>query len=325
MSHVEFRSIVVGMVALCGLHPAVSLAQSYPARPIRMIVPLAAGGGTDIVARTMAQKTGEQFSQSVLVDNKPGGGTVIGAELAAKSAPDGYTLYVSSPTIVINHGLHAKLPYDAIRDFAPISQWVSFSNLLVVHPSLPVNSVRELIAFSKTRPGQINYASSGNGATTHLGMELLKVMAGIDLVHLPYKGSAPAMLDLLSGRVSLMLDAGVTATPQIKTGKLRALAVTGATRSAINPDLPTIAESGVPGYDSSVWIGVFAPTGTPRDIIDRLHATMTRILKMPDVRERLLGQEMEPVGSSPEQFSELVRSDLDKWLKVIKTANVRLD
>ena len=156
-------------------------------------------------------------------------------------------------------------------------------------------------------------------------MELLKVMAGIDLVHLPYKGSAPAMLDLLSGRVSLMLDAGVTATPQIKTGKLRALAVTGATRSAINPDLPTIAESGVPGYDSSVWIGVFAPTGTPRDIIDRLHATMTRILKMPDVRERLLGQEMEPVGSSPEQFSELVRSDLDKWLKVIKTANVRLD
>jgi tripartite-type tricarboxylate transporter receptor subunit TctC len=264
------------------------------------------------------------FSQSVVVDNRPGGGTIIGAEMAAKSPPDGYTLYVSSPTIVINHGLHAKLPYDAIRDFSPVSQWVSFANLLVVHPSLPVNSVRELIAYAKARPGQINYASSGNGATTHLGMELLKTMAGIDLVHLPYKGSAPAMSDLLGGRVSLMLDAGATSTPQVKAGKLRALAVTGATRSPLNPDLPTIAET-VPGYDSSVWIGMFVPAGTPRDIIDRLYSTISTILKMPDVRERLLAQEMEPVGSTPEQFTTVVRQDLEKWRTVIKAANVRVD
>ncbi len=273
----------------------------------------------------MAQKMGEQLGQSVVVENRPGGGTVIGADIAAKSPPDGYTLYVSSPTIVINHGLHAKLPYDAIRDFAPISQWVTFSNILVVHPSLPVASVRELIAYAKARPGQLSYASSGNGATTHLGMELLKTMAGIDLVHLPYKGSAPAMTDLLGGRVSVMLDAGVTSTPQVKSGKLRALAVTGATRSPLNPDLPTIAEAGVPGYDSSVWIGVFAPAGTPKDLLDRVYQTNAAILKMPDARERLLGQEMEPVGSTPEQFSAVVRSDLDKWLRVIKAANVRVD
>ena len=300
-------------------------AQAWPAKPIRMIVPLAAGGGTDLVARAMAQKMGEQLGQSVVVENRPGGGTVIGAEMAAKSPPDGYTLYVTSPTIVINHGLRATLPYDAIRDFAPISLWVRFSNILVVHPSLPVNSVKELIAYAKARPGQINYASSGNGATTHLGMELLKTMAGIDLVHLPYKGSAPAMTDLLGGRVSLMLDAGITSTPHIKSGKLRALGVTGATRSPVNPELPTIAEAGVPGYDSSVWIGVLAPAGTPKDIVDRVSQSNAAILKMPDVRERMLAQEMEPVASTPEQFAAVMKSDLDKWKAVIKAANVKVD
>ena len=319
------RRLVIGAAALCGLAPLGALAQAYPSKPIRMIVPLAAGGGTDIVSRAMAQKMGDLLGQSVVVDNKPGGGTIIGAELAAKSAPDGYTIYISSPTIVINHGLHAKLPYDALRDFVAISQWVTFSNLLVVHPSLPVNSVKELIAYAKARPGQINYGSSGNGATTHLGMELLKVMAGIDLVHFPYKGSAPAMTDLLSGRMSVMFDAGVTSSPHIKAGKLRALAVSGATRSSLTPDLPTIAESGVPGYDSSVWIGMFAPAGTSKEIVDRLYNTVSRILKMPDVRERLLGQEMEVVGSSPEQFAAVVKSELEKWNKVIKIANVRAD
>ena len=300
-------------------------AQAWPAKPVRMIVPLAAGGGTDLVARAMAQKMGEQLGQSIVVDNRPGGGTVIGAEMAAKSPPDGYTLYVTSPTIVINHGLRATLPYDAIRDFAPISLWVRFSNILVVHPSLPVTSVKELIAYAKARPGQINYASSGNGATTHLGMELLKTMAGIDLVHLPYKGSAPAMTDLLGGRVSLVLDAGITSTPHIKSGKLRALGVTGATRSPVNPELPTIAEAGVPGYDSSVWIGVLAPAGTPKDIVDRVSQLNAAILKMPDVRERMLAQEMEPVGSTPEQFATVMRTDLEKWKAVIKAANVKVD
>ena len=323
MSSRRFRKIVAFSALMCSA--TLAWAQAYPSKPIRMIVPLAAGGGTDIVARTMAQKMGELLLQPIVVDNRPGGGTVIGAELAAKSAPDGYTLYVSSPTIVINHGLHAKLPYDAIRDFVPISQWVSFSNMLVVHPSLPVHSVGELISHAKARPGQINYASAGNGSTTHLGMELLKAMAGIDLVHLPYKGSTPAMADLLGGRVSLMLDAAVTSMPHVKSGKLRALAVSGTTRSRVNPDLPTIAEAGLPGYDSSVWIGLFVPAATPKAIVDQLHAASSKTLQMADVRERLLGQEMEPVGSSPEQFAQLVRNDLAKWLKVIKTANVRLD
>ena len=323
MSSRRFRKIVALSALMCSA--TLAWAQAYPSKPIRMIVPLAAGGGTDIVARTMAQKMGELLLQPIVVDNRPGGGTVIGAELAAKSAPDGYTLYVSSPTIVINHGLHAKLPYDAIRDFVPISQWVSFSNMLVVHPSLPVHSVGELISHAKARPGQINYASAGNGSTTHLGMELLKAMAGIDLVHLPYKGSTPAMADLLGGRVSLMLDAAVTSMPHVKSGKLRALAVSGTTRSRVNPDLPTIAEAGLPGYDSSVWIGLFVPAATPKAIVDQLHAASSKTLQMADVRERLLGQEMEPVGSSPEQFAQLVRNDLAKWLKVIKTANVRLD
>ena len=316
---------VLSLLCVVAIGSAAAHAQSYPAKPIRMIVPLAAGGGTDLVARTMAQKMGELLSQPVVVDNRPGGGTIIGAELAAKSAPDGYTLYVSSPTIVINHGLHAKLPYDAIRDFTPVSQWVSFANVLVVHPSLPVHSVRELIDYAKARPGQINYGSAGNGSTTHLGMELLKTMAGIDLLHVPYKGSTPAMADLLGGRVSLMLDAAITSMPHVKNGKLRALAVSGTARSRLNPELPTIAETGLPGYDSSVWIGLFAPAGTPSAIVDQLHASAAKTLQMPEVRERLLSQEMEPVGSSPEQFSAVVKSDLAKWLKVIKAGNVRLD
>jgi tripartite-type tricarboxylate transporter receptor subunit TctC len=324
MDKIKRVALLVGAVGLLAGLAFEAGAQAYPSRPLRMIVPLAAGGGTDILARLMAQKMSEMYSQPVVVENRPGGGTVIGAEIAAKSAPDGYTLYVSSPTIVINHGLHAKLPYDAIRDFAAVSQWVSFSNILVVHPSLPVNSVRELIAYAKARPGQINYASAGNGSTPHLGMELLKTMAGIDLVHLPYKGSAPAMADLLGGRVSLMLDAGATSTPQVKSGKLRALAVSGASRSPLNPDLPTIAET-VPGYDSAVWIGLFVPASTPKDIVDKLYGSSSTILKLPEVRERLLGQEMEPIGSTPDQFSKQVRNDLDKWRSVIKTANVKVD
>ncbi len=318
-------ALTAALAVACALGPSESIAQTWPNRPVRMIVPLAPGGGTDILARLMAQRMGDTLGQTFVVENKPGAGTVIGAEMAAKSAPDGYTLYVSSPNIVINHGLHPKLPYDALRDFAPISQWVSFSNLLVVHPSMPVKSVQELIDYARSRPGKINYGSSGNGATTHLGMELLKVMTGIDIVHVPYKGSAPAMADLLSGQVSLMLDAGATSNPQIKAGKLRVLGVTGSKRSALNPDVPTIAESGVPGYDSSVWIGLFAPAGTPVDIIHQLHSTVGQVLNTPEVRSKLLAQEMEPIGSSPAEFSALVRSELDKWLKVIKTANVKID
>ena len=319
------RVLMSAFVIVCAIGATTSDAQTWPNRPVRIIVPLAPGGGSDILARLMAQHMGETLGQTFIVENKPGTGTVIGAELAAKSAPDGYTLYATSPNIVINHGLHPKLNYDALRDFAPISQWVSFSNLLVVNPSMPVNSVQELIDYARSRPGQINYGSSGNGATTHLGMELLKVMTGIDIVHVPYKGSAPAMADLLSGQVSLMLDAGATSNRQIKAGKLRVLAVTGSTRSVLNPDVPTIAESGVPGYDSSVWIGLFAPAGTAPEIVQQLYATISLVLKKPEVRAKLLAQEMEPVGSTPAEFGALVKSELDKWLKVIKAANVKID
>ena len=319
------RLFMGALVILCALGATASIAQTWPSRPVRIIVPLAPGGGSDILARLMAQHMGDSLGQTFIVENKPGAGTVIGAELAAKSAPDGYTLYATSPTIVINHGLHPKLNYDALRDFAPISQWVSFSNLLVVNPSLPVHTVQELIDYARSRPGQINYGSSGNGATTHLGMELLKVMTGIDIVHVPYKGSAPAMADLLSGQVSLMLDAGATSNRQIKAGRLRVLAVTGGARSALNPDVPTIAESGVPGYDSSVWIGVFAPAGTASEIIQQLYVTISQVLKKPEVRTKLLAQEMEPVGSTPAEFGALVKSELTKWLKVIKVANVKID
>ena len=313
------------LVIVCAVGATASIAQTWPNRPVRIIVPLAPGGGSDILARLMAQHMGEALGQTFIVENKPGAGTVIGAELAAKSAPDGYTLYATSPNIVINHGLHPKLNYDALRDFAPISQWVSFSNLLVVNPSMPVHTVQELIDYARARPGQINYGSSGNGATTHLGMELLKVMTGIDIVHVPYKGSAPAMADLLSGQVSLMLDAGATSNRQIKAGKLRVLAVTGSARSVLNPEVPTIAESGVPGYDSSVWIGLFAPAGTAPEIIEQLYATISQVLKKSEVRTKLLAQEMEPVGSTPAEFGALVKSELDKWLKVIKAANVKID
>ena len=313
------------LVIVCAVGATASIAQTWPNRPVRIIVPLAPGGGSDILARLMAQHMGEALGQTFIVENKPGAGTVIGAELAAKSAPDGYTLYATSPNIVINHGLHPKLNYDALRDFAPISQWVSFSNLLVVNPSMPVHTVQELIDYARARPGQINYGSSGNGATTHLGMELLKVMTGIDIVHVPYKGSAPAMADLLSGQVSLMLDAGATSNRQIKAGKLRVLAVTGSTRSVLNPEVPTIAESGVPGYDSSVWIGLFAPAGTAPEIIEQLYATISQVLKKSEVRTKLLAKEMEPVGSTPAEFGALVKSELDKWLKVIKAANVKID
>lgn len=319
------RGLISAFVIVCAIGATASDAQTWPNRPVRIIVPLAPGGGSDILARLMAQHMGETLGQTFIVENKPGAGTVIGAELAAKSAPDGYTLYATSPNIVINHGLHPKLNYDALRDFAPISQWVSFSNLLVVNPSMPVNTVQELIDYARSRPGQINYGSSGNGATTHLGMELLKVMTGIDIVHVPYKGSAPAMADLLSGQVSLMLDAGATSNRQIKAGKLRVLAVTGSTRSVLNPDVPTIAESGVPGYDSSVWIGLFAPAGTAPEIVQQLYATISLVLKKPEVRAKLLAQEMEPVGSTPAEFGALVKSELDKWLKVIKAANVKID
>ena len=293
-------------------------AQSYPNKPIRLVVPYTPGGGTDILGRTMARKMSEVLGQPVVVDNKPGGGTVIGADFVAKSAADGYTVYISAPSIVTNHSLVEKLPYDALKDFVAISQWVAFSNILQVHPSLGVKSVKELIALAKQKPGAINYASTGSGSTPHLCAELLKAMAGINLVHVPYKGASQARVDLLSGRVSVLFEAAVTAMPDIKAGKLVALAVSGATRSPFTPDLPTISEAGVPGYDATPWIGLFAPAGVSREVVDKLHHASTQVLRMPEVKELLFAQGFEPVGSSPDQFAALLKSELAKWSKLIK-------
>lgn len=307
------------------LASASAIAQSYPSKPIRFVVPLAAGGGTDILARSVGQKLGESWSQPVVVENRPGGGTIIGTELVAKAAPDGYTLSVASPAFSINPSLYKKLPYDNLKDFAAVIQLSSFSNILVVNPALPAKTLTELIALAKSKPGQLNYGSPGNGSSPHLGMELLKSMAGIQMVHVPYKGSAPAMIDLLGGQVSTMFDAVATSLPHVRSGKLRALAVSGSKRSPLLPELPTVAEAGVPGYEANVWIGIVAPTGTPREIINKLNVEIAKILQIPQVKENMLSQGFEPAGGAPEQFGALIKSETAKWGKVVRESGAHVD
>lgn len=312
-------------LALAALFSPV-LAQNYPTKPIRMIVPFPPGGTTDILARVAGQKITEAFGQQVIVDNRPGAGGNIGTELVAKSAPDGYTLLTDpGSTLTINPSLYAKLPYDVLKDFAPVTIIAAVPNLLVVHPSLPVKSVRDLIILAKARPGQLNYASTGAGQSTHLSMELFKTMAGINVVHIPYKGSSPALADLLGGQVSLMFDNMPSSLPHVKAGKLRALAVSTLKRSPAMPQLPTVAESGLPGFEVSVWFGVLAPAGTSRDIVSKLNSAIVKSLQSPDVRERLAGQGAEAIGNTPEQFTAQMQRDLVKWAKVVKDSGVKLD
>lgn len=302
------------------------LAQNYPAKTIRMIVPFPPGGTTDILARVAGQKITEAFGQQVIIDNRPGAGGNIGTELVAKAAPDGYTLLTDpGSTLTINPSLFAKLSYDVLKDFAPVTIIAAVPNLLVVHPSLPVKSVRELITLAKARPGQLNYASTGAGQSTHLSMELFKTMAGINVVHIPYKGSSPALVDLLGGQVSLMFDNMPSSLPHVKAGKLRALAVSTLKRSPAMPQLPTVAESGLPGFEVSVWFGVLAPAGTPREIVNKLNGAIVKSLQNPDVRERLAGQGAEPIGNTPEQFTAQMQRDLVKWAKVVKDSGAKLD
>lgn len=303
-----------------------ALAESYPIKSIRLIVPFPPGGATDTLARTIGQKLSDRWMQPVVIDNRPGAGGSIAAEVAAKAAPDGYTLFMGTAgTQCINPALYAKLPYDPGNDFSPVVLVAYVPNILVVHPSVPATSVEELIALAKAKPGQLNFASVGNGSGPHLAMELFKSMAGIDMVHIPYKGSAPALADLLSGRVALMFDAMASSLPHVKAGTLRALAVTGVKRSAVAPDVPTVAEAGLPGYEINPWFGVFAPAGTPAEVVAKLSGEITKILNMPDVRELLIGQGLEPVGGSPEQFSAHVGSEMKKWASVVKRSGARID
>ena len=303
---------------------AAALAQPYPSRPIRLIVPYPPGGATDIVARMLGQKLGDVFGQQVVIDNRAGGGQVIGTDLAAKAAPDGYTLILVSITHTINPALHKKLPYDSIKDFTPITLVAASPQILIVHPSVAAKSVSELIALAKGKAGGLNYASSGNGSGGHLAMELFKSMTGTRMTHIPYKGAGPALTDLIAGQTQAMFTSPLAALPHVKTGKLRALAMASKTRSLAAPDLATVGET-VPGYEASLWYGLLAPAGTAKPIVARLHGEVVTALKLSDVVERLSSQGVEPIGSTPEELAAFMKSETAKWGKVVREANIRLD
>jgi len=320
MNRLSSPAVVVGC-ALCASTPA-ALGQAYPTKPVRMIAASSPGSAVDIVARIVAQKLGEQLGQQVIVDNRAGAGGNLGAELAAKAAPDGYTLFMGTPAHAINTGLYRKLNYDLIRDFAPVTQVTSGQYVVVVHPSLPAKSIRELIALARAKPGQLNYASAGSGNATHLAGELFASATRIKLVHVPYKGSGPAVTDLVGGQVQLMFANLVAALPQVKTGRIRALAVTGQTRAAAAPELPTVIEAGVPGYVVTSWFGVLVPAATPRELIMKLNAELARTMSAPDVRDRLAADGAEPTTGTPEQFGAFLRAEIAQWTKVVKDAGI---
>lgn len=299
-------------------------AQQYPDRPIRLIVGFPPGGAADILGRIAAQQLTQALGQQVVVDNRGGAGGLIATEIAAKATPDGYTLLFTSIPHVINPHLYRKVNYDAIKDFVPVVQFVAVPLMMASHPALPAKTVKELIAYAKSRPGQINYASGGSGASSHLAMELFKTMAGVDLNHIPYKGTGPLITDLIAGQVSLTIASAVPLAPQVKSGKLRGLAVTGPKRSPSFPDLPAIAET-VPGYEVVNWFGVLAPAGTPKTIVGRLSADVNKALASRDLKERLNAQGADAAGGTPEEFSKVIKADFAKWAKVVRNSGARVD
>jgi tripartite-type tricarboxylate transporter receptor subunit TctC len=299
-------------------------AQGYPNRPIRMVVPFPPGGPTDITARTIGAKLSEVLGQSVIVDNRPGAHGFIGVEAVTKAPADGYTLLMASiGTIGINPVLHAKIPYDVFRDLAPISLVVTVPIVLVVHPSVPASTVPELVEYARKNPGKLAYASAGSGGSSHLVAEMFKSATGTDILHVPYKGSGPAVQDLIGGQVQLMFDTLLTATAQIRGGKVRLIATATSKRLAAWPDTPTIAESGLAGFDGSSWYCLLAPAGTPPEIVERLSREIARIVALPDMRAKILDQGAVPVGSTPEQFAAFIRSEQDKWAKVIRESGAK--
>jgi tripartite-type tricarboxylate transporter receptor subunit TctC len=303
-----------------------AMAQAYPTKPVRMIVPFPAGGATDIVGRLIAQKLAEGWGQQVIVDNRGGAGGTIGSDVAAKSPPDGYTMLLgTSSTHAVAPSLYSKLPYDPVRDFSPVTLAATATILLAVHPSVPAQNVKELIALAKRQPNALSFASSGNGGISHLIGEQFKSAAGIQMLHVPYKGDTPALVDLVGGQVHLMFGTAVSFLPYVSAGRLRALAVTNPKRSPIVPNVPTIAESGLPGFEALQWFGVFVPAGTPRDIVSRLHADIVKSLKLADVRERLISLGAEVVGNAPDQFAAFQKADSVKWAKIVKESGAKVD
>jgi tripartite-type tricarboxylate transporter receptor subunit TctC len=301
-------------------------AQEYPRRAIRLIVPFAPGGGNDTVARAIALSASALLGQPVVVDNRAGAGGILGAELAAKSPADGYTLFLGGVgSHAVNPNLHAKLPYDPVKDFAPITLIASAPSVLVVHPSVPARTLAEFTALAKASPGRINYASNGNGSSAQLAAVLYESMAGVQMVHVPYKGLAPALVNLLAGEVQAMFSSVVAIVPNIKAGRLRALAVTGKRRVALLPEVPTLDESGVPGYEAGSWYGILAPAGTPPAIVAKLHGAIVDALAQPEVRERLVGEGAEVIGSTPEAFAAHIAAELARLGKLVRAAGIRMD
>ena len=308
------------LAALC----SVAVAQTYPTKTVRMVVGYPPGGPTDVLARIVSQKLTQAWGQQVIVDNRPGASGMIGAEFTARAAPDGYTLLMVPVTYAVTPSLFSKMTYDVEKDLAPVAQVAAAPFILVVHPTLPVKTVKDLITLARSRPGQLNFASASTGGMPHLAGELFNSMTGVKMVHIPYKGAAPATTDLLSGQVTLMFNNMLSAMPQVKAGRLRAVAVTSLQRSNAAPELPTIAET-VPGYEANGWYGAFAPAATPKDLINRVNAEMNRIMKMPDVTQRLAGDGVEAVGTTPEQFGAYLKQEIAKWGKVVKASGAKAD
>ncbi len=329
IARTRFQRAVMGMAvaAFVLVSPAEAQAPAtYPNRPVRLVVPFPPGGPLDIIGRAIAQKLGDTWGQSVVVDNRPGAGGNIGAELVAKAAPDGYTILMGAlSTHAVNPSLYAKMPYDAVKDFAPITLVAVTPNVLVVNASLPVNSAREFVAYAKANSGKLAFGSGSNGSAGHLAGELFKVETATDIVHVPYKGGAPATQALLAGDTQFMFDNLANATPQVKAGKLKALAVTTAQRSKLAPELPTMSEAGLPGFDISTWFGLLAPAGTPKDVIAKWNAEVTRILSSTDMRERLTAQGAEPAPNTPEQFAAFIQSEIPKYARIVKISGAKVD
>ena len=324
VKHPWLRMAGMALAGVVAAMPAIA-AEPYPSKPVRIIVGFPPGGATDLVMRMMAPKYTQLLKEQFIVDNRPGANGVIGTDLAAKAAPDGHTIHLATiGTLVISPAI-TKVPYDPFKDLAPVSQVVSLQNIFIVHPSLPVKTLKDLIALAKSKPGKFNFASSGNGSPGHLAAELFENMTKVDMVHVPYKGGGPAMTDLIAGHVEIFVAVISTAVPQVKAGKARALAVTGAKRAEALPDVPTVAETGLKGYEATNWYGLVVPSATPKPIIDRLNEATVKILNMADIRKSLLDRGIEAAPSSPEQFAAYIRGENEKWVKVIKAVGIKAD
>jgi tripartite-type tricarboxylate transporter receptor subunit TctC len=314
------RTLLAATLALCA---GFSHAQQYPTRTVRIVVPYAPGGNTDFTARSVAQKLTDIFGQQVVVDNRPGGATNIGTELVAKAAPDGYTLLMGGASNAINMSLFAKPPYDTLRDFQMISLCVQGANVLAVHPALPARNLKELIALAKSKPGQLNFSSSGIGSSNQMAGELFKVMAGINIVHVPYKGNAPAITDTIGGQVEMTFSGVPALVPHIESGRLRGIAIGSLKRFPALPNIPTFDESGLKGYEATTWFGLMAPAKTPRDIVNRVSVETDKVLKSADIRQRFMVEGLEPMGGTPESFTKFVKSEIDKYARVVKAAAIK--